>query len=599
MSPYLFILALEILFIQVRGDSSIKGFRIKQFEIKLTAYADDATFFVKDAQSPRKILKLLKKFEEFSSLRINVERCEACWIRRAKNRNTKPVKCKWTSLTKSSIKILGICFTLLNIWKQRWLSLAGKIQVFKSLVASKPVYLATMIPVPQNFCDTLKASHEDFIWSGKAKIKHSTLIGDCCEGGLRDVDIDAKLLSLKFIWIKRLKDPNSHPWKVVANQLLSQVEGVAIFHTNLCLSDNFKQQTNKLPLFYKELIIVWEKMSKFENMNSSNILAQSLWNNKFVKVKSKSLYTMSLVRKGIKTVIDLVDIEGSIKNWETISREFNLHPIHFLEWYGVCNSIPNKWKRTVKGYLSNSSDSTVLTCNVLSGIEVDGKFASVEKVSAKTVYQMVVKRKFSKPTSQKFFTKKFDISFQNIWRSVYLLSGQASIESKIRMFQYKILNNVLYLTQRFSDMNIVGSSLCSQYKKEPETISHLFLNCTFSQKLRSNTQKWCSPIFKLPNLSEKIVFLGYLNEETNNILINHIILLYKYFIYSKRDNPGGTNFKAFLKAFIRNINKTEKFIAKKITNCRCTFVNGTIYGASNMKKYFAAENLWGKNCIST
>ena len=133
------------------------------------------------------------------------------------------------------------------------------------------------------------------------------------------------------------------------------------------------------------------------------------------------------------------------------------------------------------------------------------------------------------------------------------------------MFQYKILNNVLYLNQRLSNMNIVGSSFCSQCKKEPETISHLFLNCTFSQKLWSNTQKWCSPIFKLPNLSEKIVFLGYLNEETNNILTNHIILLYKYFLYSKRDYPEGTNFKAF-KAFIRDINKTEKFIAKKNNN---------------------------------
>ena len=98
----------------------------------------------------------------------------------------------------------------------------------------------------------------------------------------------------------------------------------------------------------------------------------------------------------------------------------------------------------MKGYSSNSS---VLTCNVLSGTEVDGKFVSVEKVSAKTIYQMSVKLKFSKPTSQKFFTKKFDISNQNIWRSVYLFSVRASIEAKVKMFQYKILNNVLYLNQ--------------------------------------------------------------------------------------------------------------------------------------------------------
>ena len=49
----------------------------------------------------------------------------------------------------------------------------------------------------------------------------------------------------------------------------------------------------------------------------------------------------------------------------------------------------------------------------------------MEKVSAKTVYQMLVKRKFSKPISQNFFTKKFDISNQNTGRSVYLLSARA------------------------------------------------------------------------------------------------------------------------------------------------------------------------------
>ena len=76
---------------------------------------------------------------------------------------------------------------------------------------------------------------------------------------------------------------------------------------------------------------MWEKVSKFENMNGNDILVQSLWNNKFVKVKSKSLYTLSLVTKCIKTINDLLDTEESIKNWETISKEFNLNPIDFLE----------------------------------------------------------------------------------------------------------------------------------------------------------------------------------------------------------------------------------------------------------------------------
>ena len=179
LSPYLFILTSETLFIKVRNDSSIKGFQIKQIEIKLSIYADDTTVFVKDAQSLPRILNLMKKFREFSSLTINVEKCEESWIGRAKNRTSKPIRCKWSSLTKSCIKILGIyfsynkaleekenfyslsldCRALLNIWKQRWLSLAGKIPIFKLLVASKLVYIATMILVPQKFRDTLKSLH--------------------------------------------------------------------------------------------------------------------------------------------------------------------------------------------------------------------------------------------------------------------------------------------------------------------------------------------------------------------------------------------------------------------------------------------------------
>ena len=34
--------------------------------------------------------------------------------------------------------------TVLNIWKQRYLIFGSKIHVFKSLIASKPVYIASM-----------------------------------------------------------------------------------------------------------------------------------------------------------------------------------------------------------------------------------------------------------------------------------------------------------------------------------------------------------------------------------------------------------------------------------------------------------------------
>ena len=204
LSPYLFILVLEILFIQVRNDPSVQGFKIGDIEIKLSAFADDTTFFVRNKESINRLSNVMRKFGEFSLLHANVEKCEACWIGCSKCRTDKPVNCKVTSLIRSSIKILGVHYsynrevaedknfseltkgmkTVLNIWRQRYLTLGGKIQVFKSLIASKIVYIASMKSVPSYIVDSIQTLHKDLKWNGKKpKIKHTTLISDYTNGG--------------------------------------------------------------------------------------------------------------------------------------------------------------------------------------------------------------------------------------------------------------------------------------------------------------------------------------------------------------------------------------------------------------------------------
>ena len=65
----------------------------------------------------------------------------------------------------------------------------------------------------------------------KPKIKHTTLISDYTNGGLKDTDINCKLCSFKFSWITTLLDKsNFHPWKVIANEIVRPVGGCDIFH---------------------------------------------------------------------------------------------------------------------------------------------------------------------------------------------------------------------------------------------------------------------------------------------------------------------------------------------------------------------------------
>ena len=113
LSPYSFILVLEILFIQIRNDKAIRGFKIGDIEIRMTAFADDSTFFVRDKQSN------LKYYENFWHILLMpalknvrcIEKCEVCWIGQPRFRKDMPVNCKLTSLVTSSIKILGVHFS--------------------------------------------------------------------------------------------------------------------------------------------------------------------------------------------------------------------------------------------------------------------------------------------------------------------------------------------------------------------------------------------------------------------------------------------------------------------------------------------------------
>ena len=66
----------------------------------------------------------------------------------------------------------------------------------------------------------------------------------------------------------------------------------------------------------------------------------------------------------------------------------------------------------------------------------------------------------------------------------------------------------------------------------------------------------------LPELTEKIIYLGWFEDHPHNILVNHIILLYKQFIYKNRAAKVKVSIIGF-KYFLKSVFSVEKGIAKK------------------------------------
>ena len=148
--------------------------------------------------------------------------------------------------------------SVLAMWRWRSLTLAGRITIFKTMVFSKVVFISYLSYVPKTIIEKIEQIHKDFIWNKKRpKMKHSSLIGDYEEGGLKDIDIGCKFRSLHLCWIKRMFDNNFHPWKNLPKAIFNQFYGIEVFFPNTAL-----EPPPNTPLFYKNMIEAWNSIEQ-------------------------------------------------------------------------------------------------------------------------------------------------------------------------------------------------------------------------------------------------------------------------------------------------------------------------------------------------
>ena len=128
------------------------------------------------------------------------------------------------------------------------------------------------------------------------------------------------------------------------------------------------------------------------------------------------------------------------------------------------------------------------------------------------------------------------------------------LETKIRIFQYKLLNDVPYLNKKLFHFGIISQSKCSFCELYDEFPQHIFYENLWNQ-------------FQL-YLSEKVALL-VLNPQGaicvfTDVLVNHLLLIFKYNIYNSRVN----NTLSFenLKCVISQIKHIEETMSENDLN---------------------------------
>ena len=180
-------------------------------------------------------------------------------------------------------------------------------------------------------------------------------------------------------------------------------------------------------------------------------------------MKGESIWHKLLYSKGMRPIGDLYDDKGAIKTWNMLSAEYHLGPESFLSCYSFIKAIPEKWKVILRA--STDTDGNLESKNLYNEL--------YKHLSAKFVYKKLISKCFVHPSSQVNLLRKLNLQNVN-WQTVYTLLRLRTIDSHTRIFQYKILNNILYLNNRLFKMNIANSELCSFCEAEPEN-NHSFV----------------------------------------------------------------------------------------------------------------------------
>ena len=228
---------------------------------------------------------------------------------------------------------------------------------------------------------------------------------------------------------------------------------------------------------------------------------------------------------------------GSVKNWNILKTEFALQNKAQFCWLQLVNAISKMWKK----YVKQASDNTSL---------------------------LVVKDHHLLRSSRIIISQKyFDNFFANVelpWKEIYVTARKATANSHLRRFNYKIINNSLYLNKKLFQFGKTQSSLCSFCHIEPQTTLHVFHKCSVNTVLWNQLLLFFETDLDFPDLKSQAALFGFVNESDNNLnkFQNHKLLIFKLYIYQSMER-GVLN----LNALIKNVTKAKKLDKRIASVC--------------------------------
>ena len=576
LSPYLFTLCAEILALKVRSDDKLQGIVIGDKEFKISQFADDTSLtLLYNLQNLDEVALIFDKFHQISGLKVNYDKTEIMRIGSLKNSAAKFITAKPFKWTNDPIIILGITIStddndlfernfipqhrkmenLIKVWKQRILSLYGKVTVINSHLLSQLIYKFSMLPSPPSqFFITVQRDLSQFLWHDKRpKIKKDVLYNTLQNGGIKMTEVITKNKALKMAWVPRILHSieSNGALHTYLQSILQPINLQILLSSNIRFTDLQSLIQRPITTFWMEVLEAWSNCTFHEPASKEQVLEQSLWLNSHIIINKSVLYWQSFIDSDILSIKDLLNAQGLWYSYNDFKTANHNVRCTYVEYYGLISAIPMPWKRLITDNIMHVSQNPVKL--ILKTVKV-----------SKLAYQLLMEKRVSFPNHliQKWSTDlNQDLTIDKLKESFNSLY-KITISCYLRAFQFKFLHRILPTNRLLKLWQIKDSDTCSFCEQEIETLTHLFYNCQITQNFWLQVKEWVRSksgiIFDFTILD----IMMLVADETNLYALLNILLIGKVFIYKCKQSgtiPSITIFDSYVKQYI----KTEESIAIK------------------------------------
>ena len=134
-----------------------------------------------------------------------------------------------------------------------------------------------------------------------------------------------------------------------------------------------------------------------------------------------------------------------------------------MTYYGVINAIPNEYNKSIKPTNAQQGQPTQQS-------------QSLKALTTKAIRKSFVNHIFEVPTATQRLDNGLPPDHINDYFNLALSSTK---ETKLIMFQYKVLHDIVFAKEKLFRANIANTDLCYRCLETKQDLKHMLISCQF------------------------------------------------------------------------------------------------------------------------